>query len=98
VESDYHHTLLRGENPVDYKPTHVQEVVAASASPREAVPVQLVVQQVQIQGGPDCLAMFDNGSQTTLVLNSYAKEAKLKKIGVSRIRVKGRRIRAKSCF
>jgi hypothetical protein len=33
--------------------------------------------------------MFDNGSQTTLVLNSYAKEAKLKKIGASRIRVRG---------
>jgi hypothetical protein len=89
VESDYHHTLLRGENPVDYKPTYVQEGVAASALPREFVPVQLVVQQVQIQGGPDCLAMFHNGSQTTLVLNSYAKEAKLKKIGASRIRVRG---------
>jgi hypothetical protein len=53
------------------------------------MPVQLVVQQVQIRGGPDCLAMFDNGSQTTLVLNSYAKEAKMKKIGDSRIRVRG---------
>jgi hypothetical protein len=91
VESDYHYTLPREENPVDYKPTHVQEVVAASASPLEAevMPVQLVVQQVQIRGGPDCLAMFDNGSQTTLVLNSYAKEAKMKKIGDSRIRVGG---------
>jgi hypothetical protein len=74
---------------VDYKPTHVQEVVAASSLPREVVPVQLVVQQVQIQGGPDCLAMFDNGSQTTLVLNSYAKEAKMKKVGDSRICVRG---------
>jgi hypothetical protein len=54
VESDYHHTLLRGENPVDYKPTYVQKGVAASASPRESVPVQLVVQQVHVQGGPDC--------------------------------------------
>jgi hypothetical protein len=70
VESDYHYTLIREENPVDYKPTHVQEVVAASASPLEAevMPVQLVVQQVQIRGGPDCLTMFDNGSQTMLVL------------------------------
>jgi hypothetical protein len=84
-------TLLREENPVDYKPTHEQEVVAASASPLGAkfVPVQLVVQQVQIRGGLDCLAMFDNSSQATLVLNSYAKEAKMKKVGDSCIRVKG---------
>jgi hypothetical protein len=76
---------------VDYKPTHVQEVVAASASPleTEVMPVQLVVQQVQVRGGFDCLAMFDNVSQTTLVLNSYAKEAKMKKVGDSRIRVRG---------
>jgi hypothetical protein len=36
MESDYHYTLLREENPVDYKPTHVQEAMAASAGPPEA--------------------------------------------------------------
>jgi hypothetical protein len=33
--------------------------------------------------------MFDNGSQTTLVINSYVKEAKLKKVGDSHIQVRG---------
>jgi hypothetical protein len=67
----------------------IQDAVTALAPPLESVPIQLVVQKVHVSGGPDCLVMFDNGFQTTLVLNSYAREAKLKKVGDSHIQVRG---------
>jgi hypothetical protein len=33
--------------------------------------------------------MFDSGSQSTVVLNSYAKEAGLRRVGISNVCVKG---------
>jgi hypothetical protein len=55
----------------------------------EVAPVQLVVQEVKVEGRPDCVVMFDSGSQSTVVLNSYAKEAGLRRVGVSNVCVRG---------
>jgi hypothetical protein len=63
--------------------------VAAAAAPLEIAPVQLVVQEVKVQNGPECVVMFDNGSQAMLVLNSFAKKAQLKRVGDSSISVRG---------
>jgi hypothetical protein len=66
-------------------PSLVLEVTVVT----EVAPVQLVVQEVKIEGRPDCVVMYDTGSQSILVLNSYAKEASLKRIGVSNVCVRG---------
>jgi hypothetical protein len=58
---------------VNYRPTYSKEAVAKAAAPLEIAPVQLVVQEVKVQNGPNCVFMFDNDSQATLVLNSCQK-------------------------
>jgi hypothetical protein len=55
----------------------------------EFAPVQLVIQEVKVKGRPDCVAMFDLGSQSTVVLNSYAEEADLRRVGISNVCVRG---------
>jgi hypothetical protein len=75
-------------------PTFVQRenVTAPSLVPGEvtkASPVQLVIQEVKIEGRPNCVVMYETGSQSTVILNSYAKEANLKKVGVSNVCVRG---------
>jgi hypothetical protein len=55
----------------------------------EVTPVQLAIQEVKVEGRPDCVVMFDSGSQSTVVLNSYAEEAGLRKVGISNVCVKG---------
>jgi hypothetical protein len=88
TEKDFHYTLQREEMQVHYRPTYHKEAVAA-AVPLEVAPVQLVVQEVKVQDGPKCVVMFDNGSQATLILNSFAKKAQLKRVGDSSISVRG---------
>jgi hypothetical protein len=85
TDKDFHYTLQREEMQAHYRPTYSMEAVAAAAAPLEIASVQLVVQEVKVQNGPKCVVMFDNGSQTKLVLNSYAKKAKLKRVGDSGI-------------
>jgi hypothetical protein len=55
----------------------------------EVTPFQLVIQEVKVEGRPDCVVMFDSGSQSTVVLNSYAKEAGLRRVGISNVCVRG---------
>jgi hypothetical protein len=89
-ETDFHHTLQR-QDTHHYKPTYVQKKVIAASPlvPVEVTPVQLAIQEVKVAGRPDCVVMFDSGSQSTVVLNSYAKEAGLRKVGISNVYVKG---------
>jgi hypothetical protein len=88
-EKDFHYTLQREEMQVHYRTTYSKKAVAATAAPLEIAPVQLVVQEVKVQNGPKCVVMFDNGSQATLVLNSFAKNAQLKRVEDSNISVRG---------
>jgi hypothetical protein len=64
-------------------------VPAEATVTMEVTPVQLAIQEVKVEGRPDCVVMFDQGSQSTVVLNSYAKEAGLRKVGISNVYVKG---------
>jgi hypothetical protein len=93
VESDFHHTLQRQDTNHN-EPTFVQrEVITAPslvlAEVTEVSPVQLVVQEVKMEGRPNCVVIYNTGSQSTLVLNSHAKKANLKKVGVSNVYVRG---------
>jgi hypothetical protein len=93
-ETDFHHTLQR-QDTIHYEPTYVQKevITASSLVPAEVTvvaevaPVQLAIQEVKVEGRPDCVVMFDSGSQATVVLNSYAKEAGLRRVGVSNVQL-----------
>jgi hypothetical protein len=96
VETDFHHTLQR-QDMNHYEPIFVQKefITAHSLVPAkvtevtEVSPVQLVVQEVGVEDRPNCVVMYDTGSQSTLILNSYAKKANLKKVGSTNVYVKG---------
>ncbi|OBQ33301.1 MAG: hypothetical protein AN484_27275, partial [Aphanizomenon flos-aquae WA102] len=44
------------------------------------VPVRMLSQRIAISGGQDCMALWDTGSQATLVTSDFARRARLEQV------------------
>jgi len=81
----HNHLLCPEESPGNY--TLAAQVTDPET--RSAQSVLLQVQEVHVENAPNCVVLYDTGSQVTLVTEEYAQEAELRKVRPSELVVNG---------